>query len=94
MCWLLHRGIYRFQTEKGVDAMKLTVCISRHNNYPIIPLTDPDSSIQWLASVAVSIQMFGDIILMLALIYVFRKSRTGIGKYVLPPALYVMLIHR
>ncbi|KAM5544525.1 hypothetical protein V8D89_001423 [Ganoderma adspersum] len=34
----------------------------------------------WLASIAVSIQMAGDIILMLALIYVFRKSRTGIGR--------------
>ncbi|KAM5535002.1 hypothetical protein V8D89_011375 [Ganoderma adspersum] len=34
----------------------------------------------WLASVAVAVQMAGDIILTLALFYVFRKSRTGITK--------------
>ncbi|KAM5538565.1 hypothetical protein V8D89_007898 [Ganoderma adspersum] len=34
----------------------------------------------WLASVAAAVQMAGDIVLTLALTYVFRKSRTGIGK--------------
>ncbi|KAM5535773.1 hypothetical protein V8D89_010587 [Ganoderma adspersum] len=33
-----------------------------------------------LSTVAAAIQMAGDVILTLALIYVFRKSRTGIGK--------------
>lgn len=36
--------------------------------------------------------MAGDIILTIALFYVFRKSRTGIEKYVLPSTLCVTCI--
>lgn len=41
-----------------------------------------------LSTVAASIQMVGDVILTLALIYVFRKSRTGIGRCVLCSPLF------
>ena len=40
-------------------------------------------ALQWLASVGASMQMTGDIILTFTLIYVLRRSRTGVKGYVL-----------
>ena len=38
-------------------------------------------ALQWLASVGASMQMTGDIILTFTLIYVLRRSRTGVKGY-------------
>ena len=60
----------------------------------VLTVPDPGSAFQWLTSAAVAVQMAGDIILTLALCYVFRKSRTGVSKYGLPSVLFVLCIYQ